>query len=83
MKSRPLAALTLAAATLITAFSFASPAQAEIPGYVKQGTYGWPDQCAGIGYDGQINHTWRQYYCETVIPTNWNAPGLYYLWVQY
>ncbi|MEU4231012.1 hypothetical protein AB0F17_42545 [Nonomuraea sp. NPDC026600] len=83
MKSRMLAALTLTAATLVAAVSLSSPAQAEIPGYVKQGTYGWPDQCNGIGYSGQTNQTWRFYYCETVIPTNWNAPGLYYLWVQY
>ncbi|HUR05940.1 MAG TPA: hypothetical protein VM347_25565 [Nonomuraea sp.] len=83
MKSRIPAALTLTAATLVAAISLSSPAQADVPGYVKQGTYGWPDQCLGIGYDGQTNNTWRYYYCETVIPTNWNAPGLYYLWVQY
>ncbi|MEU7863190.1 hypothetical protein [Nonomuraea sp. NPDC049141] len=80
---RILAALTMAAATLVATISLSSPAQAEIPGYVKQGTYGWPDQCNGIGYYGQTNGTWRFYYCETVIPTNWNAPGLYYLWVEY
>ncbi|WP_188191308.1 hypothetical protein [Nonomuraea sp. SYSU D8015] len=83
MKSRILAALALAAATLVTAFSLGSPAQAAAPGYVKQGSYGWPDQCLGVGHQGQVNHTWSSYYCETVIPTNWNAPGLYHLWVQY
>ncbi|MFI7703900.1 hypothetical protein [Nonomuraea sp. NPDC049480] len=83
MKSRTLAALTLTAAALVTASSFGSPAHAEVPGYVKQGTYGWPDQCLGVGHQGQTNHSWRLYYCETVIPTNWSAPGLYYLWVQH
>lgn len=80
---RTVATLTLTAAALVAAFGLGSPAQAEAPGYVKHSTYGWPDHCQGVGYQGQNNHTWSAYYCETVIPTNWNAPGLYYLWVQY
>ncbi|NRQ38054.1 hypothetical protein HII36_40430 [Nonomuraea sp. NN258] len=80
---RPLAALTLTAATLATALSLGSAAHAEVPGYVKQGSYGWPDQCLSIGYQGKINHNWSNYYCETITPTNWMAPGMYYLWVKY
>jgi len=57
-----------------------SAAQAGAPGYTRQGLYGWPDQCAGIGYVGQQNHQWTSYYCETITATNWNSPGLYALW---
>jgi Spy/CpxP family protein refolding chaperone len=83
MKSRPPAALALAAAALVAASALASPALAASAAYVKQGSYGWPDQCQWFGQQGQTNHTWSSYYCETVIPTNWTAPGLYNLWVQY
>ncbi|WP_433059981.1 hypothetical protein [Dactylosporangium sp. CS-033363] len=59
----------------------ATAAEAGAPGYTRQGLYGWPDQCAGIGYVGQQNHQWTSYYCETITATNWQAPGLYALWV--
>jgi hypothetical protein len=59
----------------------AATAEAGAPGYTRQGLYGWPDQCAGIGYVGQQNHQWTSYYCETITATNWQAPGLYALWV--
>jgi hypothetical protein len=83
MKSRVVTALSLAVAGVAAAVGLAAPAQAGAPGYVQQGTYGWPDQCQGIGYYGQQNHQWQQYYCETVVPTNWTAPGQYRLWVRY
>jgi hypothetical protein len=79
---RTRAALSLTAATIVAAFSLGSPAQAEVSTYVKHGTYGWPDQCLGVGHQGKINNSWSAYYCETVIPTNWTAPGLYHLWVR-
>jgi uncharacterized membrane protein len=83
MKSRLLAALALAA--LVAAPALASPALAASTSaaYVKHGSYGWPDQCQWFGRQGQADHTWSSYCCETVIPTNWTAPGLYNLWVQY
>jgi len=47
------------------------------------GTYGWPDQCLGVGYYGVQQGQWAQYYCETVVPANpASGPGLYKLWVQ-
>ncbi|NJP93023.1 hypothetical protein HCN51_26850 [Nonomuraea sp. FMUSA5-5] len=82
MKSRPLAALALTAAALLASPAVAVSA-ATSAAYVKQASYGWPDQCQWFGAQGQANHTWSSYYCETVIPTNWTAPGLYNLWVQY
>ncbi|MGW0479089.1 MULTISPECIES: hypothetical protein [Nonomuraea] len=78
MKSRLSAALVLTAAALV-----ATSAPAQAASYVKHASYGWPDQCQWFGNQGTVNHTWSSYYCETVIPTNWMAPGLYNLWVQY
>ena len=73
--------LVLAAATAVALIAFGSPAQAGAPGYTKQGTYGHGDQCLGIGSYGQTNHQWTSYYCETITPATWSAPGLYELWV--
>ncbi len=83
MKLRSSAALALTAAALVAASTLASPALATSSAYVKQASYGWPDQCQWFGNQGQVNNTWSSYYCETVIPTNWSSPGLYHLWVQY
>jgi hypothetical protein len=80
MKSRLLATLALTVTAAVAAVGLSSPAQAEVPGYVKVGAYGWPEQCANIGYTGVVNHTWSVYYCETVSPASWDGPGLYYLW---
>jgi hypothetical protein len=80
---RIVTALSLTVAGVIAAVGLSAPAQAEVPGYVKQGVYTWPDFCSGVGYQGVLNHTWQSYYCETIIPTNWNSPGVYYLWVKY
>jgi hypothetical protein len=71
----------LIASVVLSAVGLGSAAQAGAPGYTRQGLYGWPDQCVGIGYVGQQNHQWTSYYCETITPTNWQAPGLYALWV--
>ena len=46
-------------------------------GYRLQGRYGHADQCAGIGYHGQQNHQWTQYYCNTVAPARPPRPGRY------
>jgi hypothetical protein len=83
MKSRLVATLALTATAVVTALSIGSAAQAGLPGYVKQGSYNWGDQCQSIGYAGQANHTWQYYYCETVSPSSWDGPGLYNLWVAY
>ena len=84
MKSRFVTALSLTAAALVAAVGMSAPAQADgPPGYTRQGVYTWPDYCSGVGYQGVTNHSWRAYYCETVIPTNYNGPGVYYLWVLY
>jgi hypothetical protein len=74
--------LALTAATVVAVFGLASPAQAGVPGYTRQGLYGWGDQCLGVGYYGQTNHSWTNYYCATITPSSWNGPGLYELWVQ-
>jgi hypothetical protein len=73
--------LALTATAIVAAASLASPAQAGLPGYVRQGLYGWGDQCLGIGYYGQSNHSWTYYYCNTVVPSSWDGPGSYELWV--
>jgi hypothetical protein len=80
MKRRLAAVITIG---LLTIGLGAAPAHAGAPGYVKQGSYGWGDQCLGIGYYGQTNHSWQAYYCETVMPSGATGPGLYTLWVQY
>ncbi|WP_329101291.1 hypothetical protein OG792_20655 [Micromonospora sp. NBC_01699] len=74
--------LALTAAAVMAAIGLASPAQANAPGYVKQGVYGWADQCAGVGYTGQANQLWSNYYCTTIIPSRWSGPGHYELWVS-
>ncbi|MEV8517226.1 hypothetical protein [Dactylosporangium sp. NPDC051484] len=71
----------LIVSVVLSAAGIGSVAHAGAPGYTRQGLYGWPDQCAGTGYVGQQNHQWTSYYCETITATNWNAPGLYALWV--
>jgi hypothetical protein len=79
---RFLASTALIATVAVGALGIgATAAEAGAPGYTRQGLYGWPDQCVGIGYVGQQNHQWTSYYCETITPTNWQAPGLYALWV--
>jgi spermidine/putrescine-binding protein len=83
MKKRLLATMALTATAVVAAVSLAAPAQAQVPGYVKYNSYGWGDQCLGIGYYGQTNHTWQAYYCETVAPSGATGPGLYNLWVLY
>ena len=71
-------ALTVTA--LAATLSISTAAQAA-GGYQLQGRYGHSDQCAGIGYYGQQNHQWAQYYCNTVTPAGATGPGLYELWV--
>ena len=83
MKNHLVPALSLTAAAVVAAVSLGSPAQAQLPGYVKYGSYGWGDQCLGVGYDGYTNHTWASYYCDTVTPSGATGPGLYNLWVSY
>jgi hypothetical protein len=80
---RFMTALGLTAATALVAVGLAAPAQAGAPGYVKAGSYGHGDQCLNIGQIGVNNHSWASYYCETVTPATWSAPGLYNLWVLY
>jgi hypothetical protein len=46
-------------------------------------SYGWPDACSSAGYAGQQAHQWSSYYCSTVYPASWDAPGLYDLYVEY
>jgi hypothetical protein len=77
------ATLALTAATVVAAVGLATPAQAGAPGYVRQGLYGWGDQCLGVGYYGYTNHQWNAYYCETISPSGATGPGLYALWVAY
>jgi hypothetical protein len=79
MKKR-LLALTAAAVAMAT-FGLSAPAFAG--GYVKQGSYGWNDQCLGVGYNGVVNHTWTSYYCDTIFPSGATGPGLYNLYVAY
>jgi hypothetical protein len=84
MKMRIVTALALTAAAVTAAVGLSAPADASgPPGYVAYNHYTWPDWCSGVGYAGVTNHTWRSYYCETVIPTNFNGPGDYILWVLY
>jgi hypothetical protein len=79
---RLMTTLALTTAAVAAATALATPAQAGAPGYTRQGTYGWGDQCLGVGYYGQQNHSWTYYYCETVVPSSWSGPGRYDLWVQ-
>ncbi len=81
MKSRLSTTLALTAAALVAATGLAAPANAQPPGYVKYGSYGWGDQCLGVGYYGQSQNRWQAYYCETVMPSGATGPGLYHLWV--
>jgi hypothetical protein len=84
MKRRFVAALALAATAVITTTTFASPAQAQLPGYVKYKTFGWPDACFSAGYYYQQQGLYRFYYCDTVVPAQpASGPGIYDLWVSY
>jgi hypothetical protein len=84
MKRRLVTALALAATAVIATTNFASPAQAQLPGYVKYKTFGWPDACLSAGYYWQQQGVYRYYYCDTVLPAQpASGPGIYDLWVSY
>jgi hypothetical protein len=72
-----------ALAAIPASVSLAAPAQASPNAYVLYKSYGWPDACSSAGYAGQQAHQWSAYYCSTVYPASWDAPGLYDLYVEY
>jgi hypothetical protein len=72
-----------ALAALPTTVGLTAEAHASPSSYVLYKSYGWPDACSSAGYAGQQAHQWSYYYCTTVYPTNWTAPGLYDLYVSY
>jgi hypothetical protein len=79
-----MAAVAFAVIAVVGTTTFASPAQAGLPGYVKYKTFGWPDACSSAGYAWQQQGLFRYYYCDTVLPANWaSGPGIYDLWVAY
>lgn len=82
-----LAATTAVPAATATAEAHAAPASATSAvspsGYVLYKSYGWPDACSSAGYAGQQSGQWRYYYCQTIQPASWDAPGLYDLFVSY
>lgn len=59
----------------------ASTAQA-YPGWTLAGSYGWGDQCLGIGHYGVAKGSWDRYFCEEISPSGPFSPGYYKLWVQ-
>ncbi len=71
-------------ATLAAALVGASAASAlAYPGWRHAGSYGWPDHCLGVGYQGKQSGSWTNYFCETITPANpASGPGFYKLWVQ-
>jgi hypothetical protein len=81
MTKRLLTTLALGAVTAVATLGLAAPAKAD-NGYHKQGLYGWPDQCSGIGSYGVSQGTWHYWYCITDSHASWDAPGLYELWVD-
>jgi hypothetical protein len=84
MKRRLVTTLALAATAVVAMTTFASPAQAGLPGYVKYKTFGWPDACSSAGYYWQQQGLFRYYYCDTVLPAQpASGPGIYDLWVAY
>jgi hypothetical protein len=81
-------ALGLVALAGITAsVGLAAPAHAATvrpdSGYVLYKSYGWPDACSSAGYAGEQAGQWVSYYCDTIDPASWDAPGLYDLYVEY
>jgi hypothetical protein len=76
---RLVAGMALTATSIVATIGLAAPAQAAA--YVHHGTYGWGDQCLGVGYYGKTNNQWTSYYCTTIVPSSWNGPGRYELWV--
>lgn len=80
-------ALGLAALAGVTAtVGLAAPAHASATsssGYVLYATYGWGDQCNGIGSYGQQQGKWQFWYCDMIAPSGADGPGDYALYVSY
>jgi hypothetical protein len=79
---RIFAGVALTAAIVVGSGGLGTAAQASAQTYHKQGSYGWGDQCLGIGFYGKQQGQWTGYYCVTVTPSGATGPGLYELWVE-